>query len=147
MLRRVRHDVRNTLQRALTLAAGRAEQGNVAVEEQLGSTPAMVDADPQQLDQVFVNLLLNAVEAMPHGGSLHVAIDRSAARLDGMLRIVFRDTGTGISDEVMSRLFQPFVTSKERGIGLGLAISRRIMLEHGGRLTAPKAARAIITIW
>ena len=93
------------------------------------------DADPQQLDQVFVNLLLNAVEAMANGGSLHVTIDRPDDT-NGMLRIVFRDTGTGIPDEVMVRLFEPFVTSKERGIGLGLAISRRIMQEHGGSLTA-----------
>ncbi|HET6879855.1 MAG TPA: ATP-binding protein [Pirellulales bacterium] len=134
-LRRVRHDVRETLQRALTLAAGRAQQGKVLIEEQLGSAPAMVDADPQQLDQVFVNLLLNAVEAMANGGSLHVTIDRPD-KGHGMLRIVFRDTGTGIPDEVMVRLFEPFVTSKERGIGLGLAISRRIMQEHGGSLTA-----------
>lgn len=136
VLRRVQHDVRDTLQRALTLVASRAQQAGVVVEAKLGSVPAVVDADPQQLDQVFVNLLLNAVEAMADGGSLHVAVDRSEADAGGMLRIVFRDTGTGIPDEVMSRLFEPFVTSKERGIGLGLAISRRIMQEHGGQLTA-----------
>ncbi|HVA50646.1 MAG TPA: ATP-binding protein [Pirellulales bacterium] len=135
-LRRVRHNVRDTLRRALTLVASRAQQGHVVIEEELGCVPAPVDADPEQLDQVFVNLLLNAIEAMTGGGILHVAIDRGANSSDGLLRIVFRDTGTGISDEVMSRLFEPFVTSKERGIGLGLAISRRIMQEHGGSLTA-----------
>lgn len=135
-LRRVCHDVRDTLRRALTLVAARARQGNVVIDEQLGSGPAIVDADPDQLDQVFVNMLLNAIEAMSDGGTLHVAVDRDAAASDGLLRIVFRDTGTGIPEQVMSRLFEPFVTSKERGIGLGLAISRRIMQEHGGRLTA-----------
>ncbi|MGH7137621.1 MAG: ATP-binding protein, partial [Pirellulales bacterium] len=133
---RVRHDVRDTLRRALTLVAGRAQQGHVVIEEQLGLEPAEVDADPQQLDQVFINLLLNAVEAMTDGGTLHVAIDRQSGRAEGLLHIVFHDTGTGIPEQVMSRLFEPFVTSKERGIGLGLAISRRIMQEHGGRLTA-----------
>ena len=58
-----------------------------------------------------------------------------------LLRIVFRDTGCGIRADVLERLFQPFVTSKERGIGLGLAISRQIMLEHGGPLTACNAPR------
>jgi signal transduction histidine kinase len=80
---------------------------------------------------------------MSDGGSLHVAIDRQSGdgrpAKDGLLRIVFRDTGSGIPEQVMSRLFEPFVTSKERGIGLGLAISRKIMQEHGGRLTASNA--------
>jgi two-component system sensor histidine kinase HydH len=138
-LRRVCHDVRETLRRALTLAAASAQQAKVVVEEDLGDAPALVDADPAQLDQVFVNLLLNAIEAMADGGTLHVTVDRQGRQSEGLLRIVFRDTGSGIPDEVMSRLFEPFVTSKERGTGLGLAISRRIMQEHGGRLTASNA--------
>ena len=135
-LRRIHHDVRDTLRRALTLVDGRARQAHVVIEERLGTVPAMVDGDPEQLDQVFVNLLLNAIEAMAEGGTLHVALDRQAEQSDDMLRIIFRDTGTGIPQQVMARLFEPFVTSKERGIGLGLAISRRIVQEHGGRLTA-----------
>jgi two-component system, NtrC family, sensor histidine kinase HydH len=142
-LRRIPHDVRDTLRRALTLVAGRAQQNNVVIVEQLGASPSIVDADPEQLDQVFVNLLLNAIEAMSAGGELHVDLVGGDAqvRADGdssgrQVSIVFRDTGSGIPDNVMPRLFEPFVTSKERGIGLGLAISRRIMQEHGGRLTA-----------
>ncbi|HWB10804.1 MAG TPA: ATP-binding protein [Pirellulales bacterium] len=138
-LRRVCHDVRDTLRRALTLVAASAQQAKVVIEEQLGDAPALVDADPAQLDQVFVNLLLNAIEAMADGGTLHVTVDQQGRQSDGLLRIVFRDTGSGIPDQVMSRLFEPFVTSKERGIGLGLAISRRIMQEHGGGLTASNA--------
>lgn len=139
--RRVRHDVRDTLRRALTLVAGRAQQGKVTIQEQLGSVPVIVDADPEQLDQVFVNLLLNAIEAMNEGGTLDVTIERNAVETEGLLKIVFRDTGSGIPEQVMSRLFEPFVTSKERGIGLGLAISRRIMQEHGGGLTASNPPR------
>lgn len=142
-LRRVRHDARETLRRASTLVAGRAQQNNVAMEENLGDDPRIVDADPQQLQQVFINLLLNAIEAMPKGGHLHVAVENPKAQPQsgstegrGLLQIHFRDTGSGIPAQVMSRLFEPFVTSKERGIGLGLAISRQIMQEHGGRLTA-----------
>ncbi len=142
--RRVRHDVRDTLRRTLNLVEVRAEQSGVAIDELLGSQPLFVNADPEQLQQVFVNLLLNAIEAMPAGGRLLLALEgRPATSGDScrtdvgpLLRIVFRDSGCGIRADVLERLFQPFVTSKERGIGLGLAISRQIMLEHGGRLTA-----------
>lgn len=146
-LRRVRHDVRDTLRRALNLAVVRAEQSRIAIEEQLGSGPLIVDADPEQLQQVFINLMLNAIEAMSPGGTLHVTIEEPDAPVDSqlplpsqaVLRIVFRDTGSGIRDDVLQRLFEPFVTSKERGIGLGLAISRQIMQEHNGRLSASNA--------
>ncbi len=134
-LRRVRHDVRGTLRRALNLVGGRALQSGVAIDEQLGAEPLTVDADPEQLHQVFINLLLNAIEAMPSGGELRVTIEARAAPA-GSLQVVIRDTGAGIPAQIMQRLFEPFVTSKERGIGLGLAISRQIMQEHGGRLTA-----------
>jgi two-component system, NtrC family, sensor histidine kinase HydH len=143
-LRRVQHDVRDTLRRALNLVAGRAQQSEVVIEERLGDEPRFIDADPEQLHQVFINLLLNAIEAMPSGGKLAVTVEEPAALWEregglstrSLLQIVFRDTGTGIPAQVMLRLFEPFVTSKERGIGLGLAISRQIMQEHGGRLTA-----------
>src|SRR6185437_6669276 len=137
-LRRVQHDVRETLRRALTLVTGRAQQSNVVIEEQLGGQPMFVDADPNQLHQVFINLLLNAIEAMPSGGALLVSLEdpaipsQNANRREsgGRLRIVFHDTGPGIASRIMPRLFEPFVTSKECGIGLGLAISRQIMQEH-----------------
>ena len=143
-LRRVPHDVRSTLRRALNLAAGRAQQSGVSIAEQMGAMPMIVDADPEQLHQVFINLILNAIEAMPEGGALQVRVekestaprDSSSPTADPVLRITFLDTGGGIPPQVLERLFEPFVTSKERGIGLGLAISGKIVQEHGGRLTA-----------
>jgi two-component system, NtrC family, sensor histidine kinase HydH len=94
-----------------------------------------VDGDPEQLHQVFVNLLLNGVEAMPDGGELRVAMQCvNAADLVG--RVSFSDSGNGIPESIMQRMFEPFVTGKERGTGLGLAISRRIVKQHGGTLTA-----------
>lgn len=162
-LHRVRHDVRETVRRALNLAAGRAQQGGIIVDENLGSQAMTVDADPDQLQQVFINLLLNAIEATPAGGNLRVAIepgepapDDSHANSSGegaagrTVRITFRDTGSGIRPDVMERLFEPFVTSKECGIGLGLAISRQIMQEHGGQLTAcnppPRGAMFVVEL-
>lgn len=138
-LRRVPHDVRETLRRALNLVAGRALQGGVSIHEEMGAKPLVVDGDPDQLHQVFINLFLNAIEAMPAGGLLQICAGMHAAAGRNQLQLTVRDSGTGIPEQVMSRLFEPFVTSKERGIGLGLAISRQIVQEHGGRLTGRNA--------
>jgi len=131
-LRRVVHDLRQTVARALHLVDGRAKQQGVALVRQFPDHPLPVEGDPEQLHQVFVNLALNAIEAMPHGGVLDVRLDddTSAQRC----RATFSDTGTGIPSAVLARMFEPFVTSKERGTGLGLAISLRIVQEHGGQL-------------
>ena len=134
-LHRVTHDVRETVRRALNLVAGRLQHQKVVVSEEFPSVPVVVDGDPEQLHQVFVNLLINGIEAVPEGGSLQVAI-RGDAEVDGVCQIEFRDSGSGIPPEVLGRIFQPFVTSKERGTGLGLAVSRRIIEEHDGLLLA-----------
>ncbi len=89
-------------------------------------------ADPMQLQQVFVNLLLNAVEAMPEGGviTLRTAFDRVLR----MVQIDITDTGPGIDSSVMSQIFTPFFTTKPRGTGLGLAITKRLIEEQGGNI-------------
>ncbi len=129
---RVVHDLRQTVARAMHLVEGRARQQRVALVRQLADRPVPVEGDPEQLHQVFVNLALNAIEAMPQGGMLCVRLEEDPAA--GHCRVAFSDTGTGIPEAVLPRLFEPFVTSKERGTGLGLAISLRIVQEHGGRL-------------
>ena len=94
-----------------------------------------VDADPEQLHQVFVNLLLNGIEATPNGGRLGVTLS-VPAEPRRRVRVEFADTGSGFSPAVLDRVFEPFVTDKERGTGLGLAVSRRIVQSHEGTLTA-----------
>jgi signal transduction histidine kinase len=131
----VSHDLRDTLRRALNLVEGHANQQNVIVSEECPSAPVPVDGDPEQLHQVFVNLLLNGVECMPEGGELKVRLECDGAT-DAACRIVFADTGTGIPEPIMERMFEPFVTNKERGTGLGLAVCRRIVEQHSGKLTA-----------
>lgn len=142
-LHRVPHDLRKTVRRALNLVDGRAKQQKVAITEQLPDTPVTVDGDPEQLHQVFVNLLLNGIEAMPDGGSLNVAV-----RDAGTCLVAISDTGTGIPQTVLTRIFEPFVTSKEQGTGLGLAVSHRIVSEHGGTLLAANRAEggAVFTV-
>ncbi len=134
-LRRVSHDLRATMQRALNLIDGHAKQQDVCVTADLPDLPVVVDGDPEQLHQVLVNLLLNGIDAMSGGGVLEVAVEPCTDH-EGMCRIRVCDSGSGIPASVMDRLFEPFVSSKQRGTGLGLAISRRIVQQHGGTLTA-----------
>jgi len=87
-------------------------------------------ADPMQLQQVFLNLMLNAIEAMPDGGAM--AIKTSYDDDLNSIRIAVADTGKGIEKPTLDQIFQPFFTTKSKGSGLGLAISRRLVEEHGG---------------
>jgi two-component system sensor histidine kinase HydH len=134
VLRRVALDLCETLRRATNLVEGRAATQGVQFRIELDGCPVTVDGDPQQLHQVFVNLLINGIEAMPNGGviGVHVELCESQSRV----RVRIEDNGSGIPADILSRLFEPFATSKERGTGLGLAVSRRIVEEHGGVIEA-----------
>jgi PAS domain S-box-containing protein len=126
-------DLRASIQRAFVLIESRASQQQVELTTELSDHPVTVSADPDQIQQLLLNLILNALDAMPGGGTVSVQIDDPK---DGMLQLRVLDRGPGISPDVAARLFQPFVTSKEAGVGLGLVISRRIAEDHGGSLTA-----------
>jgi two-component system, NtrC family, sensor histidine kinase HydH len=131
----VTHDLRDTIERAIKLVRPRAGQLRIQVSYELPDSPAWIHSDPAQLHLVFANLLLNGMESMPAGGTLCVTIhmDRSLPATYG---IEISDTGAGIPCELMDRLFEPFVTGKEHGCGLGLSICRRIVREHGGTISA-----------
>jgi two-component system, NtrC family, sensor histidine kinase HydH len=146
-LHRVPHDLRATVRRALNLVEGRAKQQGVAITEQLPGTRVTVDGDPEQLHQIFVNLLLNGIEAMPQGGTLEVAI-QTLNGAASTCRVSVSDSGEGIPQPVLDRIFEPFVTSKEHGTGLGLAVSHRIAVEHCGDLLAANRAQggAVFTL-
>lgn len=134
VMNRTRHDLRETLRRSLNLVDGRLKQNNISLRTEFTSTPLWIDGDAEQLNQVFVNLLLNSVEAMPTGGQLSVTAELVATNNIG--RVIVCDTGDGIAIDVLTRLFEPFATTKERGTGLGLAVSRRIVTDHQGTITA-----------
>jgi len=99
---------------------------------ELDETLPEIIGDPQQLQQVFLNLLLNAAESVPEGGTITVGTlhDEQAKTV----AIFLRDTGKGIPAELMEKIFQPFFTTKGKGTGLGLAVSKRIVEEHGGSI-------------
>jgi two-component system sensor histidine kinase HydH len=93
----------------------------------------VVEADGDQIQQLLVNLVLNALDVMPQGGELEINLH---APKNGHVELQVRDSGPGIAKEILPRLFHPFVSSKETGLGLGLVISKRIAESHGGTLQA-----------
>jgi two-component system sensor histidine kinase HydH len=133
---RRRTDLGAVVRRAVTLTEGRARRQRVTLSEQLPAEPVVLDIDPEQVQQVLVNLLLNAVEALPAGGSVTVAVERPAG---GPVTVSVRDDGPGIAGDVRERLFQPFVTGKADGVGLGLSICKRLVEAHGGGISAGDA--------
>jgi signal transduction histidine kinase len=125
-------DIEQIIQRTMSLVQPHAAKNGVETAAQLQKELPPMYADPQQLQQILLNLTLNAVDAMPKGGALTVGAARHAN--DGML-ITVADTGMGIDAQVLPRIFQPFFTSKKRrGLGLGLPICDRIVKAHGGRI-------------
>lgn len=129
----VKHiDLHGLLANTLDLLRNLAETKNTVSIRKDFRGPLFLDVDPEKIRQVFWNLGLNAIEAMPEGGELRVSTG-----IDGDSVIVsFSDTGSGISRQDIEKIFYPFFTTKEHGTGLGLSIAYRIVEEHGGRLTA-----------
>jgi two-component system NtrC family sensor kinase len=91
-------------------------------------------ADAERLRQVFMNLIINAINAMPQGGELSVSINSGSLNRPSYIEVRIKDTGIGIQKESLSRIFEPFHTTKRGGMGLGLYISRRIIEKHGGNI-------------
>jgi signal transduction histidine kinase len=130
------------LEHSLRLVEPLMETKPVSVTKSLMAVEDVVDGDEHELQQAFVNLLLNAVDAVGPNGKITVATRLAAAGPDpqcastAKLHITIHDTGTGIAPEHMKRLFEPFFTTKPSGTGLGLAITRRILLQHRGEISA-----------
>jgi signal transduction histidine kinase len=131
-------DLACVVEKAFPLLETRARRQGVTLHFAPPNKPFEVEADPEQIQQVLVNLMLNALDAMPGGGRLDVEL--SSAK-DGHVVLRVQDTGPGISPEVMPRLFEPFVSTKETGLGLGLVVSRRIAEAHGGSLRAASRSK------
>jgi len=126
--------VNELLERILTLSQKKCADQGVEIAWQPAPDLPLVSLAPDQMQQVFLNLLLNALDAMPGGGQLRITT-AAAPTEAASVRIVFADTGEGIAPDAMGRLFEPFFSTKPKGLGLGLFTTRKIVEEHGGRIT------------
>ncbi len=127
-------DVHTVLDRVLILLAENPEAKGVRVVRAYQPGIPRVPADGKQLQQVFLNLLLNAVDAIPDGG--RITVKTHADEEGKSVAVELHDTGKGIPPELREKIFQPFFTTKGKGkgSGLGLAVSKRIVEEHGGTI-------------
>lgn len=127
-------NLNQVIEQALRLVQHQLELTGIHVEEQLELDLPLIQCDGAQIEQVLLALLMNAIDAMPQGGNVWIATSSSAEA--GQLRIVVRDDGSGIAPEILQRIFEPFLTTKEtgRGVGLGLAISHSILERHNGSI-------------
>jgi PAS domain S-box-containing protein len=125
-------DVRVPLTEALELVQPALEEKGVTMTVGLGTEPCMVLGNHQELEELFLNLLLNAHDATPGGGTVAVELTRGETHVT----VAVADNGPGIAPELLERVFEPLFTTKARGSGLGLAISAGIAQAHGARLRA-----------
>jgi signal transduction histidine kinase len=126
-------NVADLIHRVTDLVQERARQQSVTVKLDLPSSPVQAELDRDQFQSVLVNLLFNALDAMPGGGRIEI---RLAEEPHGQIRVEVADTGPGIGAAMAERMFTPFASTKPTGTGLGLSLSRRIVEAHGGSLTA-----------
>ena len=141
-------DLRAILQQTAELVTGRLRRQGTSLSCDMPSKPVIVEADPDQMRQLVLNLLLNALDAVATGGRVSVrlripcsepngsAAVAGQAASDAWVAMEISDDGRGLPAELGDRIFDPFVTTKDTGVGLGLAICRRVTEAHGGRLEA-----------
>jgi signal transduction histidine kinase len=128
---RVLQPIRPLVDRAVAIVHKQSEQKRVSIlVEHESVPPPEADVDGLQVEQVVVNLLLNAIEASPSGGTVRVALGRE----NGSVRIAVSDHGSGIPEDVREHVFDPYFTTRDSGTGLGLAVSREVVSHHGGSL-------------
>lgn len=126
-------NINHILRQALILIQDTADQRGIEVYTETDGSIPVISADPQSLEQVFLNLLTNAIDAIKRTGSIHIvsAFDKQ----NGLITISFRDSGPGITEDIAAKIFDPFFTTKESGVGLGLTISYEILRAHGGTIS------------
>jgi signal transduction histidine kinase len=131
-------DVRAILEETLALLVYEMEAQGIFLEKNYSPDLPLIPMDREQMKQVFLNLMLNALQAMEKGGTLRLITRRTSPfpgeRNRSGAEVSIGDTGPGIPEGLRSKIFEPFFSTKEEGIGLGLPIAQRIVEEHGGQV-------------
>jgi len=136
--KKARCNLLEILEKTLLLILPQAHTHRVEIQKEIPPKPLWVKVDVDQIRQAFMNVCINALEAMPQGGVLRISV-REDKKDNVMVR--FSDTGKGVPKEVQTRIFEPFFTTKERGTGLGLFIAHRIITQHGGEIALVEGDR------
>lgn len=154
-------DINQLVERALGLTLHEVENSNIKIVRNYGRDLPLVLVSLVQMEEVFVNILLNSVQAMPGGGTLTIStslgrkkfrgMESSQAEIDYYVEISFADTGMGIERKNLERIFEPFFSTQEKGTGLGLAVSFEIVRRHRGKIFAEseglgKGARFVVQL-
>ena len=130
-----------TVGEVIGILAAQAAAHNVTLKTSLIPQPLIVKGDRVQLEQVILNLVLNAIDALGEAGTDNRRIKvRSRLIEEGTAEISVSDNGPGVRPDILKQIFEPFFTTKQGGMGMGLAISRTIVEAHGGRLSAENRA-------
>jgi two-component system, LuxR family, sensor kinase FixL len=132
---RTKQNLNNLVEEAITLGFVGAADAGIKVHKELDASVPPVLIDKIQMEQVLLNLIRNSIEAMQSVGRRELTIKTSRVDPD-RVEFALSDTGPGLPPEIVSRLFQPFVTTKEKGMGIGLSICQSIVEAHGGRIWA-----------
>jgi signal transduction histidine kinase len=127
-----REDILAVLKKTISLVENHRDFRNIEFVKEFAEPLPLIMFDKDQIQQVFMNLIVNAQEAMPQGGKIMISAKQSEDKR--FIEIVISDTGSGINEEQIDNIFDPFFTTKEMGTGLGLSISLGIVENHGGRL-------------
>jgi two-component system NtrC family sensor kinase len=127
-------DIRELLEGVLKLTEHQLSEQKIVLHKHFDASIPNIMADPQQLQQVFINVILNATQSMSGGGALEVTLQKKSK----FIQLLFRDSGGGIPEQDLSRIFAPFFTTKKagEGTGLGLSVAYGIIENHGGTIKA-----------